>query len=372
MKKIGVFVVVLLVLTAGSIILNSGSSPTKPGGEQSSSLGGNSSTTGGAFEPSAAEGGAAGKSTKQGELTSEQDESSDGVTEQPDRPATEIYKTAADALKAIKDAASHYDDIVLEQFSQPPADCSWCPELYKSLRDLALSADTPTDQKSYFGEILAISGRPENIEALMDAVEKAGYPDAAQVYAEALEMASGNDSVVQLLGTHLSTTNETLRESLVAAISNQGTPLAIETLYKFTVESKDPDGFYARGTGLGETIPQPSAFPLLKDLAQKHDEYSHLAVKSLLNAGTDGVKAVFDLLRNSKDPEADRKILKDALDHVTFEEQTEQFVKDEAEHNQNPAATEFAKLVLDTFKEDAAQQQTSESGSEVATSDEEQ
>lgn len=354
MNKLAI-VAVLTVITIGALLLTKGSdsgSRTAPdsgsgSGVATSSNGGTSGASGGTV-----------LSTKQGDSADlEQTNGQDGAQlQQPDRPATEVYRNAEDALRAVKEGATHYDDVILEQFESLPADCSWCANFYESIRTLAFSPDTPADQKSYFAEILAISARSENLEVLIDGIEKAPNEEAGQMYAEALEMASAtNDDLVKLLGSRLSTSNEVLKESLVAAVTNQGTPLAIETLYKFAVESKDTDGFYSKGTGLGEAVPNPEAFPYLKEMAEKRDDYSHLAVKALLNAGSEGVKAVFDVLRTSRDPEADKKLIANAIDHVNFEEETEALVKQEAEKGTNPQSVQFARDILKNFQEENAQ-----------------
>jgi hypothetical protein len=169
-------------------------------------------------------------------------------------------------------------------------------------------------------------------------------------------MASASkDDLVELLGSRFGTQNEVLKESLVAAVTNQGTPLAIETLYKYTIESKDSDGFYSKGTGLGEAVAGPESFPFLKEIAEKRDEYSHLGIKALLNSGAEGVGVVFDVLRASKNPESDKQLLRDALEHVNFEEETEALITNEAKNGTNPLSVNFAKEVLKNFEQENAQ-----------------
>ncbi len=354
MKKLSI-VAILALVTVTALILKKGGdsrSPTSSGSESDPST--TSSPRSGEVSP---EEGLL-RSTKQGDSAATDNEPGTEETEleQPDRPATEIYRNAEDALKAVKDGASHYDDLILEQFESPPTDCSWCSSFYESIRTLAFSADTPADQKSYFAEILSISARPENLEALIEGIEKAPNEEAGQVYAEALEMASATrDDLVKLLGSHLSSPNEILRESLVAAVTNQGTPLALETLYKYTVASNDPDGFYSKGTGLGEAVASPEAFPFLKEMAEKRDDYSHLAIKALLNSGADGVRATFDILRASKNDEGDKKLLRDAIEHVNFDEDTEAIIRAEVEKGTNPLAVEFAREIKKNFDEESAQ-----------------
>lgn len=289
-----------------------------------------------------------------------------GVIDMEDRPATEIYKSAEEAFKAVKDGSSRYDDIILEQFTQLGPECTWCDGFYKTVRDSLISDTTlSADQKSYFAEIMAISGRVENVSSLIDMIEKAPNEDQKQIFSDALEMTVGKDDVVKLLGGKLSSIKDDVtKESVVAAIANQGSQLAIDTLYKFTVDSKNPDGFYSAGTGLGEVIPSEDAFPLLKQIALKKDDYSHLAVKSLLNAGPDGVKAVFEMLASSNDPDADRKILKDAIDHINYDEDTEKFLQDAAANSKNPALAELAKSSLESFKNTELDEESTDVGAE--------
>lgn len=271
-----------------------------------------------------------------------------------DRTATEIYKSADEAIAAVKKGAVSYDDLIIEQFTEPGEDCSWCGEFYKQVKDLLIQDSTPQDQKSYYAELLAISGRTANIETLVDAIKNAKTPESADLYAEALELSQGKEAVVNYLGSQLDTPNETLKDSLVAALTNQSSRNAAELLYKQTTKAGDPDGYYSKGIGLGEFIPDPDSFPYLQDLVTKRDQYSHLAVKSLLNSGAGGLRVVLDVLNNSKDAQSDRGLLKDASDHVIFDEETEPLLKKTLETSKNPVVTEFVKQILDEHKAEEA------------------
>jgi len=92
----------------------------------------------------------------------------------------------------------------------------------------------------------------------------------------------------------MESTNETIQEASIAAVTNQGTRLAAELLYNQTQKAGDPDGYYSRGIGLGEFIPDPDAIPYLQELVKKQDQYSPLAVKALINSGTDGLRLVLN------------------------------------------------------------------------------
>ena len=282
-----------------------------------------------------------------------------------DRPATEVYKSAEEALRAVKEAAADYDDLVLDQFTDLPANCTWCDNFYRSLKELLGSADLKADERSYYAELLAISGRVENIKALVDALGAAKNSEEANVYAEALELSTGGDDVARLLGEQLGSSNETLREASVAAITNQGSRLAAELLYKNTVDRGDPDGYYSAGIGLGELVPEPETLPYLQDLAMKRDAYSHLAVKSLLNSGLDGTKIVVDVLSNSKNPDFDREMLKGAKDHVAYDEEVVAYLKTVAESSQAPAVREFARDVISEFEQSEAEAEEDQDGDQV-------
>lgn len=267
------------------------------------------------------------------------------------KPATELYTNAEQALKAVEDGASEYDDLILEQFVDPDPACNWCPEFYASINEKMLDSDISADEKSYYAEILAISGRVDNIASLVNVIQGSSNEDDKDVYAEALEVTVGDDSVVQYLGDQLNTSDELLKESTIAAITNHGSKLAIDLLYKQTIEKGDPDGFYSLGIGLGEVIPDDDTLPYLQELASKRDEYSHLAVKALLNQGDDGLRRVMTLLENSENSDFDRQMLEDAVDHVAFEDETEAYLERMAENGKTEISREFAKDILSDFED---------------------
>jgi hypothetical protein len=277
----------------------------------------------------------------------------EGIMDTSDRPATDLYSTASEALEAVQKGAKSYDDLILEQFVDLGANCSWCDEFYKSIRSMVSSTTSSPDERGYYAELLAISGRPENIEELIKNIESASSEENKDLYTQALEIAVGGDELVNFLNEKLqSTTSQSLRESLVASISNQSSVLTVETLYNFTRAQNNPDGFYSAGTGLGEVIPDEATFPFLKDVVAKRDEYSHLGVKALLNGGLEGVKTVVDLIAPSNGSENDRELLKNAADHVSFDEETEKYFKEVVISSNNPALAEWGKEVLASFNEE--------------------
>lgn len=266
-----------------------------------------------------------------------------------DRPAREVYQSAEAALEAVKKGAVDYDDIVLEHFADVE-DCEWCPGFFNTITELMLAKETDEDAKAYYSEILAITGTQENVETLITAIKESADQDSADIYAESLEIAVGDDNLVQFLSGELEGSSELLQESVVAALTNHGTRLAVDVLYEHTVASDDPDGFYSVGVGLGEVVPEEESFPRLQELVQKQDKYSHLAVKSLLNYGTEGLKIVFDMLEGSDNPEQVKSLLTDGVDHVVYEEETEKFIREYKEKaNGDPTLLAFVQEIEEDF-----------------------
>ena len=268
------------------------------------------------------------------------------------KSATESYLTAEDALKAIKNGAADYDDRILEQFTEVPEDCSWCKELYAQVKDLMLSPQTPKEQRGYYAELLAISGRVENVASLVEAIKAAPNQETQDALSEALELTVGKGGVTQYLGDALSGASDSLKESLIAAITNQGSRQAAEILYKATTEKGDPDGFYSSGIGLGELVPDEASMPYIQELMLKRDQYSHLAVKSLLNNGLDGLKLVMSSLSNSSNPEFDEKLIKGAAEHVPFDDDIKEYLQKIVETEKDPLKLKLAKAVLDSSNKD--------------------
>ncbi len=277
-------------------------------------------------------------------------ESDTEESEAQEKSALESYKTADDAFKAIRAGAVDFDDRILEQFTELGEDCSWCDQVYTQVKEMMLTPETPAEQRSYYAELLAVSGRVSNVTALVDAIKAAPNQETADSLSEALELTVGKNDVTQYLGDQLSTSGDSLKESLVAALTNQGTRLAADILYKATVEKGDPDGFYALGIGLGELVPDESSMPYLQELALKRDQYSHLAIKSMLNGGIDGLKLVMNTITNSPNPEFDQKMLKDAIDHVPYDDDTRDYLNKIIDTSKDPLAVKFAKDIVESMK----------------------
>lgn len=284
------------------------------------------------------------------------DADSEGEAADQVKPAADAYSSAEEALAAVMKGSKDFDDSILEQFTQPGEDCSWCPQFYSSIRDLATNPNTPQDQKSYFSELLAISGRVENVQALTDLVKNAKSSNEADVYAEALEYSLGKDDVARFLGEQLSSSNDTLREASIAAITNQGSRTSVEILSKYVKEAGDPDAQCSIGIGPCEVIPDAEARPLVVELVQKRDEMSPVWAKALINSGQEGLSELFTILESSNNPDADRALLKGALDHVNHEDGIKETVENVIATSKNPAAVEFAKGILKDINDQDAQE----------------
>ena len=345
MKK---FLPVIIFVIVAATVLFFVFRPQGPSTSQSGFTQTGSNMEGGASDSPAGVNGQAGEEE-------ETDEAVEGEESFPEetKSATEVYSSADQALEAVKKAATEYDDLVLEQFTRPGPDCTWCDQLYSSIKDLLNTPDTTQEAKGYYAEMLAVSGRVDNIQTLVDAIKNSKDSQEGDLYAEALELTTGGDDVVRFLGSQMDSKNETVQEASIAAVTNQGTRLAAELLYNQTTKAGDPDGYYSRGIGLGEFIPDPEALPYLQEIVKKQDQYSPLAVKSLINSGMDGLQLVFDELGTVKDPEIIKKQLNGAEDHVNYEEGVEAYLQKIVETSPQPALVDFARKVLEDFKSSA-------------------
>lgn len=239
--------------------------------------------------------------------------------------ANEKYESANAALVALKKGAVDYDDWILQEFVEL-GNCAWCDDLY-ALVKTQIAENKDYDEVGYFAEVLAISNKLENVQTLVAEIEKATDEDKKDVLAEGLELAIGDDNIVNYLAGYTGHEDELLQEAAIAALSNQGSHLAAKYLYDLAVQNKNPDGFYELGIGLGEMIPDDEAFSFLQEAAMKRDEYSHLAVKALVNSGLPGLAIVVDVMTTSTNPDLEKHMLNDAFDHVAYDEETENYLK---------------------------------------------
>jgi hypothetical protein len=353
MKKL-LPVILLVVVAAGLWFALSSKDPSSSGSTVASVS--TSPKSGGANNPDSQ--GAGPADAQSGAVNNlGRDDDGEGTESYDERNAVERYKTAEEALKAIKDGAVDYDDLVLDQFTNLPANCGWCEDFYKNVKDLLTAPDTKPEQKSFYAEVLAISGRVENVKSLVELIKNSTNKDDTDLYAEALELTVGKDEVVKYLGEQLDQGSDQLRESSVAAITNQGSRLAVEMLHDHTAKRGDADGYYSVGIGLGEVVPEPEAYPYLQELVTKRDQYSHLAAKALLNSGIDGLKIVVDSMATNINADFDTEMLKTAKDHVTFDDETVQYLREIAEKSKNPAVQNFARETLAEFDQMQAEAQ---------------
>jgi hypothetical protein len=269
------------------------------------------------------------------------------------KPASIAYKNAEEALNAIKKGAADYDDMILEQFTSPGEDCTFCSQLYADLKSLLNSSSAKNEEKAYYAEILAISGNVDNIKTLVEGYKSAASTENKELFSAALELSTGKDDVVKYLGSELKTDNPDLKESIVAAMTNQGGSIAFDTLFQNIVASKNSDGFYSMGIGPAEMILDEQGLAKAQEYAQKRDEYSPLAVKAMLNSGLQGLKSVIDILESSNDQASNEKLVQGAIDHIGFDEQTDLFLKEKAKSS-NPAVR---KLAEETLKDYANQEE---------------
>jgi hypothetical protein len=287
------------------------------------------------------------------DLSTDKDSNWADIDEDPIEPATDLYTSAADALEAVRKGAKEYDDIILEQFVDLGPACTWCDEFYGEVKQMMLQAESDSDEQAYFAELLTISGKPENVETVVDILKKTD-PQSADfdVYLDALEMTVGGEDVVKVLSENLDVDNPDLRESVVAAISNQGSAFAVDTLYKHVKEAGVKDGYYSAGVGIGELIPEEEAFPLMREVISNRDEQSPEFVKGLLNAGVGGLREVYEALNSSTDVEGDKNLLKGAMDHIPYDDETEKYLREVVVKSTNPALKEFGEKALKIIDEE--------------------
>ncbi len=263
-------------------------------------------------------------------------------------PAGQKYKSAEEALTAIKKGAVDYDDFVLEEFVQL-GDCSWCDNFYTEVSKLINDTSINIDEKSYYGELLAVSGKLDNIKILVKGLEESKSNDDRDMFGESLELAVGGNEMVDYLSKYVDSSNELMRESAVSAISNQGSRLAAETLYKDMIDGSGKNhDYYSLGIGLGEMVPDEEAMPFLQDIVIKRAAHADLAIKALVNSGLSGLTVVFDSLASEKDEAKGQELLKDAIDHVITEDGVVGFLTAASTNNKYPQfLKDFAKKGLD-------------------------
>lgn len=266
--------------------------------------------------------------------TSNKDISAGGETAEMLIPATQKYTSATEALEAIRKAAVDYDDVILASFNNLK-NCPWCDEFYLEVEKMAADPSINLDQRAFFAEVMSGSGDVEVMGQLIKLFESTSNLEDKEMFGEAIEMAEGGDDMVQLLSSYLTNPDSTLRESAVSAISNQGSRLAVETLYKDMISGGGVStDYYAMGTGLPETVPDETAIPYLHELLIQRAPKSEHVIKALLNAGMDGVTVVFDALSSENDEAKGKQLLTDATEHIITDDEVVNFLT-KASVNQN-------------------------------------
>jgi len=239
----------------------------------------------------------------------------------------ETYASAKDALYAVSTAAKNYDNDMLEKFKLPGTNCSWCEEFYSQVRGLLSSESMPLAERHYMALLLAESGRPENIEALIDAAVTATSTELKNLFSEALELTVGNDEVVRFLGMQLEKAPEGVRESIGTALTRQSSLAAAEELYRQArINPAEEEISFNDGIGLEELAATEEVLPFLSEIVRKRDEVSNLAAVALINSGEAGFREFLTVIES---PEyADTQLLDTVLKNVAFSEDVQKIAQE--------------------------------------------
>lgn len=272
-------------------------------------------------------------------------------TEQLERPADEIYRNASEALSAVKQGAKNFYDIILEQFvALSDQSCAWCPEFYGGIKQELNNPLLSENEKSYFAEILAISGRVGEVMHLLSLAKEGRSPEESALYLEALEISIGNEDLVKALNSELQQDQpDGIKESVVTAITNQGSSLAVESLYQHLRQMPDKEYYYQQGTGPGEIVPQPEALSKIKEFFMARDELSSLAAKDLIHGGVEGLQILREELARTNDP-ADKQFLEDAYDHINLDDENKEYLEKVVQEESAGVFKDFAEEALKRFE----------------------
>lgn len=264
--------------------------------------------------------------------------------------ASERFATADDALKAVKEAAKNYDLEVIESFTLPH-NCVWCPEFYEKIRQEILSGSLSTEEKSFFAEILAVSGRTDNLEFVIQAYTNAKSEAEKESFLNAIELTVANEEVVKWMFDNFTnfSNDPSLRDSLLAAMTNQDSPKAIEYLYTILTQQDDPEKDAQKGLGLSEAVPPDESLTfLLEKLKESDDKYRRFVAAAILNNGLEGLKRFIDVLNTDLGKTLEPHFTK-LMDHVPFDEEIEAYLKDVRERG-NDRQKVFASKILEAFE----------------------
>lgn len=269
---------------------------------------------------------------------------------QPQQPATKIYKSAEEAFNAVKEAAKKYDIEVLERFSLLES-CAWCEEFYEMVRKELVKENLSEEEKAYLCELLTSSGNPLDIDYLIELYESSTSDSDKEIFLRSLEMTVANDKVLDKLFEKYNEKkdNPALRDSIVAALTVQGSSKAIEYLYSIAEAQDNPLSDAEKALGLSEAIPSDEALGFLEDKLQKGDGKLDFVISAaILNNGLQGLKLFVDLLQS---PVAQRlsNHFEKLVDHVPYDEEIKSYlnyVKEKGSDSQKV----FANKVLSAFE----------------------
>jgi hypothetical protein len=266
------------------------------------------------------------------------------------------YRERTTAL--LKEAARTGSKALLDEIGALPKNCPGCGELFRTIQELFKDSSLSSDEQIYLASALAASGTASNQAFLYDQFRRASAdpssaPIPAATIARQLERNQQGGplagEVVDQITNDLQSDNPYLREAAISLLTRQRSREAAERLYEYTVNNADRDGFYRQGMGLGLMTPEPEAFPFLEDLVRKQDQYSHLALKALLNGGADGVGAAMSLLAEIPGSVANRALIMGAVDHIPMYGPTLKYIES-LTSSPNPTIKELARDVVREYQ----------------------
>ncbi|MCS6962101.1 MAG: hypothetical protein NZT61_06335 [Deltaproteobacteria bacterium] len=267
----------------------------------------------------------------------------------PVKQASERYQNPEEALKALKEASKNYDLEFIESFTLPN-NCAWCGDFYEKLKHEVLTANLSSEEKSFYAEILAVSGKPESLEFLVQAYLNSKSDSDKEAFLNAIELTVANDEIIDWLAENVNrqSNDPGLRDSILAALTNQDSVKAVEHLYDILVKQEDPERDAQKGIGLSECVPPDEALPFLVDKLKDTDSRFQVYVASaILNNGLEGLKKFVDVLNSDTGNKLAVHFQK-LVDHVPFDEEIEGFLKEVSEKGSEPQKV-FAKKVLEAF-----------------------
>ena len=256
------------------------------------------------------------------------------------------FTSGEQALNALRNGAIRGDPLTLQRFANLPRDTPWAEEFYRDVSAQLDDKKADPDDRQYAANVLAISGRAENIQALFDRVANAGSPEDISMLTSALAMANGGDEIVPLAVKELGSGNPNVQFSALTALTNQGSRAAAEALYAHALETGgSPESEKEDGTGLSMMLPDQEAVGFLSDVLRKEDRFSALAIGPLVNGGESGINAVFDVLQSTKN-DAFREELLTALSSKLAVDETVLGKLTELQNSPDARLREFATEML--------------------------